>query len=1695
MFLQLEKVKDLPEILLKRNFLCFVETENGLKVYIDDRYDLHDRLNEIEKQLRSLLEDDLKDLPFHFTGSLHGPSWDWVPVYSLALKQGGPNSYDLFLKPLPKGELRKVDEPEFRSFYKGNIELGEIEQKGIRPAFGSPGGKRYLAKTIVSYIPKHKIYVEPFVGGGAVFFAKEPSEVEVINDLDPEIAFAYKAIQTLSSNELDQLKKFKWIGDPRLFKKLKNSKPKNKLERLYRFLYLTRFGYGCDRRDVFDSTQENQEFKILSRINRIKSRLKNVKIKNQDYTKILEEFDSKDTFFYLDPPYPKLSHQALKISLPELREALTKLKGKFILSIDKESGRQFPGFEKKNVKVSQQMNVGGMKQQFRTELLISNFPLKKQNIYLTKDREASAEAEESLKEDKIKMFRFFHNLKPTRAVSGNEPQSVEAVLRRVGDYEWFVEVKKDGMTCLAFKEGQKVEIWSEDGTERTKELPKVADAIRQLDVSSCILGMEVELWEGGHHFPREAIAGKIHRRGEPETEGIVATVFECMYLNGKDLHKEDEEVRRYLNGKDLHKEDEEVRRHALDSIKFPQSTEGVPDTKLALNKLPTHRGRGREEIEKLMKRVINAPGSEGAVLKRVDAKYYLDGNSRMEWFKYHKTSRVFGIVYGIQETKKEGIFNYLYALDFGKYKVKQSQQVKVGEKNYIKVGKTFSTDTVVKKGQIIEIEIETLNFTVDERDVSIQIGCWCPRFLRIASERKTPDSVDEVVKRAKANGVLSEKKIDKDGETHYLEKRNLEDNLTEVCKIFAPPPEDKTYKYAVSAHFIGRSAHWDDRVEYNDKLQGFTLAVLMPGALKEPVETMVQARKAIKNPDLWKINPKTGEFRKRRVRGGVVRRTSIWAALKAPEPCFAADTLVWTDAGLRKIQDIREGDVVLDADGNWTKVTKCFKTPAAGREVKEVKANECLPLRVTSDHPFLTAKLTSNGKADLQWKKVAEIDLKNDYLVMPKVKFKDPLKYVFYQKFDQNGLRGHPVFLELDWSFGYVLGLICGDGNLDEGGVVLSLGEEKKEVFPKLDSFFDRYGITHSWRKADHGDYYQYEVSDSQFAKLIKLIVLNAKQNGTHSRYKEVSPAFLERTNEDFVRGFVQGLLDSDGSKRAGTLGSHSLGLISSMLFANLLLGKVLNFSVRDYESDLSYLSTHKQQRKRYRGYRTSKVTRYKKFEMDVGDKFALKIRYIKGVPRQYKYVYNLETESNTYCVVNAAVHNCAWLGYEGVITAGPGRSRYHVGVLVTVDKGVAEYGSILPYFVEFFRHGKVFNGRYFYRMLPTKRAREVEKLEGRALLEYLVYNENEINSELHEIFKQELGPAEEQPARGGYFWLLIKPDDQTPYVLQKDTVRKGWVPPEGISALPKEIRKKVPSDLQYWKKKSLSERRKLRDELVKYFEEEKVTKSTAKFVLQYQTFRGPIHVRFGPTTELWRFWIKKDNTISHYVFESDPIKKIAAGLRESYASENEMNLGVGSEEPVKVDPGTRLNPTKNTPSFIEVVASGSLTFLEDSREFKKFRIRSGPMKGLWILFKERPDINIWTLSKTEEGPGLNKNFYVPIVKVAPEKHLVYGEVLVPETEDAQGDVISADVIEDAAHDFLVNSRRIDVQHAFLSSRCFPVESFIAPTSFHLGDHLVKKGTWVLVTKIFDEEIWKKVKNGELRGYSIRGIAEEVPLD
>ncbi|MBD3610550.1 MAG: DNA adenine methylase, partial [Gammaproteobacteria bacterium] len=69
------------------------------------------------------------------------------------------------------------------------------------------GGKRRLAKFILPYINGHKTYVEPFAGGAAIFFMKEPSKVEVINDINGDLVNLYRVVKY----HLDELvRHFRW---------------------------------------------------------------------------------------------------------------------------------------------------------------------------------------------------------------------------------------------------------------------------------------------------------------------------------------------------------------------------------------------------------------------------------------------------------------------------------------------------------------------------------------------------------------------------------------------------------------------------------------------------------------------------------------------------------------------------------------------------------------------------------------------------------------------------------------------------------------------------------------------------------------------------------------------------------------------------------------------------------------------------------------------------------------------------------------------------------------------------------------------------------------------------------------------------------------------------------------------------------------------------------------------------------------------------------------------------------------------------------------------------------------------------------------------------------------------------------------------------------------------------------------------
>ena len=123
----------------------------------------------------------------------------------------------------------------------------------------------------------------------------------------------------------------------------------------------------------------------------------------------------------------------------------------------------------------------------------------------------------------------------------------------------------------------------------------------------------------------------------------------------------------------------------------------------------------------------------------------------------------------------------------------------------------------------------------------------------------------------------------------------------------------------------------------------------------------------------------------------------------------------------------------------------------------------------------------------------------------------------------------------------------------------------------------------------------------------------------------------------------------------------------------------------------------------------------------------------------------------------------------------------------------------------------------------------------------------------------------------------------------------------------------------------------------------------------------------------------------------------------------------------------------------------------------------------------------------------IKKQIAVGIKKADSAKHIVYGVVSEPDVEDLQGDIISAEEIENACNDFMLNYQSIcDCHETVADARV--AQNYIAPVDFELEGQIVKTGSWVMAVKVYNVDLWDKIVAGEYTGFSIGGEAnaEEI---
>jgi len=211
------------------------------------------------------------------------------------------------------------------------------------------GGKHYIAKYLIEIIPKHNLYIEPFFGGGNMFFSKPPSKMEIINDLSDNIFSLYKVIA--DENKYKQLQhRLELTPYHAKFRDDYKQKLNEKLtieDRAFYYLYVNRTsfngvgGFSCTkliRNNMIRSVSDY--LSLIPHLEEIHNRLRNAVVENKDALELIQKYDDNDVFFYLDPPYvqsTRRSNQKYMIEMSDedherMINLILKSKAKIMLS-------------------------------------------------------------------------------------------------------------------------------------------------------------------------------------------------------------------------------------------------------------------------------------------------------------------------------------------------------------------------------------------------------------------------------------------------------------------------------------------------------------------------------------------------------------------------------------------------------------------------------------------------------------------------------------------------------------------------------------------------------------------------------------------------------------------------------------------------------------------------------------------------------------------------------------------------------------------------------------------------------------------------------------------------------------------------------------------------------------------------------------------------------------------------------------------------------------------------------------------------------------------------------------------------------------------------------------------------------------------------------------------------------------------
>jgi DNA adenine methylase len=174
-----------------------------------------------------------------------------------------------------------------------------------------PGSKWSLAEWIISFMPPHQTYLEPYFGSGAVFFNKSPAPLETINDIDGDVVNMFRVIRD-RPDELARLVYWTPWAREEFRDCCRPNGTEDEIERARKFLVRcwqsirvktgSISGWKC-RATADDAYRIKQWNELPGKFAEVAERLKDAQIENRPAAEVIQRYKREDVLIYVDPPY------------------------------------------------------------------------------------------------------------------------------------------------------------------------------------------------------------------------------------------------------------------------------------------------------------------------------------------------------------------------------------------------------------------------------------------------------------------------------------------------------------------------------------------------------------------------------------------------------------------------------------------------------------------------------------------------------------------------------------------------------------------------------------------------------------------------------------------------------------------------------------------------------------------------------------------------------------------------------------------------------------------------------------------------------------------------------------------------------------------------------------------------------------------------------------------------------------------------------------------------------------------------------------------------------------------------------------------------------------------------------------------------------------------------------------------------